>query len=100
MVDGIIVKATIDTEKFMPKLMDLNVPVINSSYGAHVLRVNDYHDMPTISELLSLSTIRHPISELAVAASKLMIESIESDGQPIAHVEEVFPTELMVRRTS
>ncbi|UPK45030.1 MULTISPECIES: LacI family DNA-binding transcriptional regulator [Paenibacillus] len=214
MVDGIIVKATIDTEKFMPKLMDLNVPVItvgrhNSSYGAHVLRVNDYQsgqigvnhllsrgyhnllvltyphghvpgfddrlngasealqqngklttvitgdmtenfgydtviklaktnqlpqalfclsdicaigalkackdlglslpedlavlgvdDMPTISELLSLSTIRHPISELAVAASKLMIESIESDGQPIAHVEEVFPTELMVRRTS
>ncbi|MHA7580289.1 LacI family DNA-binding transcriptional regulator [Paenibacillus vandeheii] len=214
MVDGIIVKATIDTEKFMPKLMDLNVPVItvgrhNSSYGAHVLRVNDYQsgqigvnhllsrgyhnllvltyphghvpgfddrlngasealqqngklttvitgdmtenfgydtvitlaktnqlpqalfclsdicaigalkackdlglslpedlavlgvdDMPTISELLSLSTIRHPISELAVAASKLMIESIESDGQPIAYVEKVFPTELMVRRTS
>ncbi|MDY8026254.1 LacI family DNA-binding transcriptional regulator [Paenibacillus polymyxa] len=214
MVDGIIVKATIGTEKFMPKLMDLNVPVItigrhNLSYGAHVLRVNDYQsgqtgvnhllargyhnlviltyphghvpgfddrlngasdtlqqngklmtvitgdmtenfgydtvknlaqtnqlpqalfclsdtsaigvlkackdldlsvpqdlavlgvdDMPTVSELLSLSTIRHPINELAEAASKLMIESIESDEQHIAPVEEVFPTELMVRRTS
>ncbi|MGG1617565.1 LacI family DNA-binding transcriptional regulator [Paenibacillus sp. NRS-1782] len=213
MVDGIIVKATIDTEKFMPKLMDLDVPVItvgrhNLSYGAHVLRVNDYQsgqtgvnhllsrgyhnliiltyphghvpgfddrlngasealqqngklttvitgdmtenfgyetvinlaqtsqlpqalfclsdtsaigalkackdldlslpqdlailgvdDMPTVSELLSLSTIRHPINELAVAASKLMIESIESDEQRIAPVEEVFPTELMIRRT-
>ncbi|WP_256984759.1 MULTISPECIES: substrate-binding domain-containing protein [Paenibacillus] len=64
------------------------------------LAVLGVDDMPTISELLSLSTIRHPINELAVAASKLMIESIESDGQPIAHVEEVFPTELMVRRTS
>ena len=214
MVDGIIVKATLDTEKFMPKLMDLNVPVItvgrhNLSYGAHVLRVNDYQsgqtgvnhllsrgydklviltyphghvpgfddrlngasetlqqngklptvitgdmtesfgyetvmnlaksnqlpqalfclndisaigalkackdlglsvpeelavlgvdDMPTVSELLSLSTIRHPINELAEAASKLMIESIESDGQRLEPVEEVFPTELMVRRTS
>ncbi|GJM68987.1 LacI family transcriptional regulator [Paenibacillus macerans] len=214
MVDGIIVKATLDTEKFMPKLMDLNVPVItvgrhNLSYGAHVLRVNDYQsgqtgvnhllsrgydklviltyphghvpgfddrlngasetlqqngklptvitgdmtetfgyetvmnltksnqlpqalfclndisaigalkackdlglsvpdelavlgvdDMPTVSELLSLSTIRHPINELAEAASKLMIESIETDGQRPAPVEKVFPTELMVRRTS
>lgn len=132
MVDGIIVKATMDTEKFMAKLMDLNVPVItvgrhNLSYGAHVLRVNDYHqlpqalfclndisaigalkackdlsidDMPTVSELLSLSTIRHPINELAEAASKLMIESIESDGQRLDPVEQVFPTELMVRRTS
>ena len=214
MVDGIIVKATLDTEKFMPKLMDLNVPVItvgrhNLSYGAHVLRVNDYQsgqtgvnhllsrgydklviltyphghvpgfddrlngaretlqqngklptvitgdmtetfgydtvmhlakstqlpqalfclndisaigalkackdlnlavpdqlavlgvdDMPTVSELLSLSTIRHPINELAEAASKLMIESIETDGQRLEPVEEVFPTELMVRRTS
>lgn len=214
MVDGIIVKATIGTEKFMPKLMDLNVPVItigrhNISYGAHVLRVNDYQsgqtgvnhllsrgyyklviltyphghvpgfddrlngasdtlqqngklttvitgdmtekfgydtlinlaqtnqlpqalfclsdisaigvlkackdlglsvpqdlavlgvdDMPTVSELLSLSTIRHPINELAEAASKLMIQSIESDGQRIEPVEEVFSTELMVRRTS
>ncbi|MCM3697931.1 LacI family DNA-binding transcriptional regulator [Paenibacillus macerans] len=214
MVDGIIVKATLETEKFMPKLMDLNVPVItvgrhNLSYGAHVLRVNDYQsgqtgvnhllsrgydklviltyphghvpgfddrlngasetlqqngklptvitgdmtetfgyetvmnlaksnqlpqalfclndisaigalkackdlglsvpeelavlgvdDMPTVSELLSLSTIRHPINELAEAASKLMIESIESDSQRLDPVEEVFPTELMVRRTS
>lgn len=214
MVDGIIVKATLDTEKYMPKLMDLNVPVItvgrhNLPYGAHVLRVNDYQsgqtgvnhllsrgydklviltyphghvpgfddrlngasetlqqsgrlptvitgdmtesfgyetvtnlaksnqlpqalfclndisaigvlkackdlglsipdqlavlgvdDMPTVSELLSLSTIRHPINELAEAASKLMIESIESDGQRLDPVEEVFPTELMVRRTS
>jgi LacI family transcriptional regulator len=214
MVDGIIVKATLDTEKFMPKLMDLRVPVItvgrhNVSYGAHVLRVNDYQsgqigvnhllsrgydklviltyphghvpgfddrlngasetlqqngklptiitgdmteifgyetvmnltknnqlpqalfclndisaigalkackdlnisvpdglailgvdDMPTVSELLSLSTIRHPINELAEAASKLMIESIESDSQRPAPVEQVFPTELMVRRTS
>lgn len=214
MVDGIIVKATMDTEKFMAKLMDLNVPVItvgrhNLSYGAHVLRVNDYQsgqtgvnhllsrsydklviltyphghvpgfddrlngasetlqqngklptvitgdmtesfgyetvmnlvksnqlpqalfclnditaigvlkackdlnlsvpdelavlgvdDMPTVSELLSLSTIRHPINELAEAASKLMIESIESDNQRPAPVEKVFPTELMVRRTS
>ncbi|MNJ00974.1 hypothetical protein D3C73_1604580 [compost metagenome] len=57
-------------------------------------------DMPTVSELLSLSTIRHPINELAEAASKLMIKSIESDGPPIAPVEEVFPTELIVRRTS
>ncbi|MET3545662.1 LacI family transcriptional regulator [Paenibacillus favisporus] len=214
MVDGIIVKATLETEKFMPRLMDLNVPVItvgrhNLSYGAHVLRVNDYHsgqigvnhllsrgydklviltyphghvpgfddrlngaseslqqngklptvitgdmteafgydtvmklansnqlpqalfclndisaigalkackdlnvsvpdglavlgvdDMPTVSELLSLSTIRHPINELAEAASKLMIKSIETDGQRLEPVEEVFPTELMVRRTS
>lgn len=214
MVDGIIVKATMDTEKFMPKLMDLNVPVItvgrhNLPYGAHVLRVNDYQsgqigvshllsrgydklviltyphghvpgfddrlngasetlqqngklptvitgdmtelfgyetvmsliknkqlpqalfclndisaigalkackdlnlsvpeelailgvdDMPTVSELLSLSTIRHPINELAEAASKLMIESIETDGPRLEPVEEVFPTELMVRRTS
>jgi len=213
MVDGIIVKATLDTEKFMPRLMDLNVPVItvgrhNLSYGAHVLRVNDYQsgqiginhllsrgydklviltyphghvpgfddrlngasqalqqngklptiitgdmteafgyetvmnlsksnqlpqalfclndisaigvlkackdlnltipdelavlgvdDMPTVSELLSLSTIRHPINELAEAASKLMIKSIETDGQRIEPVEEVFPTELMIRRT-
>ncbi|MDQ0495298.1 LacI family DNA-binding transcriptional regulator [Paenibacillus brasilensis] len=211
MVDGIIVKAT---KKFMPKLMDLNVPVItigphNLSYGAHVLRVNGYQsgqtgvnhllsrgyhklviltyphghvpgfddrlngasdtlqqngrlttvitgdmtekfgydtvinlaqtnqlpqalfclsdisaigalkackdlelsvpqdlavlgvdDMPTVSELLSLSTIRHPINELAEAASKLMIQSIESDGQRIEPAEEVFSTELMVRRTS
>ncbi|MEK3788122.1 LacI family DNA-binding transcriptional regulator [Paenibacillus sp. FSL K6-1230] len=214
MVDGIIVKATIETEKFMPKLMDLNLPVItvgrhNLSYGAHVLRVNDYQsgqigvnhllsrgynnlvmltyphgqvpgfddrlngasdilqqngklttvitgdmtenfgydtvvhlartnqlpqalfclsdicaigalkackdlglsvpedlavlgvdDMPTVSELLSLSTIRHPINELAEAASKLMIKSVETKGQHIGPVEEVFPTELMVRRTS
>ncbi|WP_226003206.1 substrate-binding domain-containing protein [Paenibacillus sp. BJ-4] len=57
-------------------------------------------DMPTVSELLSLSTIRHPINELAEAASKLMIQSIESDGQRIEPVEEVFSTELMVRRTS
>ncbi|KWX88525.1 LacI family transcriptional regulator, partial [Paenibacillus riograndensis] len=47
MVDGIIVKATLETEKFMPRLMDLNVPVItigrhNLSYGAHIVRVNDY----------------------------------------------------------
>ncbi|RCX23663.1 LacI family transcriptional regulator [Fontibacillus phaseoli] len=214
MVDGIIVKATLDTEKFMPKLMNLNVPVItigrhNLSYGAHMLRVDDYlsgqtgvnhllsrgyqnlviltyphghvpgfddrlngasealqqngklttvitgdmtetfgydtvvnlvqnnqlpqalfclndisaigalkackdlnisipdklavlgvDDMPTVSELLSLSTIRHPINQLAEAAAKLMIKSIESDGQRIEPVEEVFPTELMVRRTS
>ncbi|WP_026263425.1 LacI family DNA-binding transcriptional regulator [Paenibacillus sanguinis] len=214
MVDGIIVKATMDTEKFMPKLMDFHVPVItigrhNLAYGAHVLRVNDYQsgqlgvehllsrgyehliiltyphghvpgfddrlngasdalqehgklttvmtgdmteafgyntvinlaknnqlpralfclnditaigalkackdldlavpeelailgvdDMPTISELLSLSTIRHPINELAEAASKLMIQAIESDTEPIALAEEVFSTELMVRRTS
>lgn len=214
MVDGIIVKATMETEKFMPKLMSLNVPVItvgrhNLPYGAHVLRVNDYQsgqigvnhllsrgydnliiltyphghvpgfddrlngasealqqqgrlttvltgdmteqfgydtvvnlaqsnqlpqalfclndisaigalkackdldlavpkqlavlgidDMPTVSELLSLSTIRHPINELAEAASKLMIESIETDGQRLDPVEVVFPTELMVRRTS
>ncbi|WP_145949439.1 LacI family DNA-binding transcriptional regulator [Paenibacillus sp. Y412MC10] len=214
MVDGIIVKATLETEKFMPRLMDLNVPVItvgrhNLSYGAHVLRVNDYQsgqigvnhllsrgydklviltyphghvpgfddrlngaseslqqngklptvitgdmteafgydtvmklakgnqlpqalfclndisaigalkackdlnlsvpdglavlgvdDMPTVSELLSLSTIRHPINELAEAASKLMIKSIETDGQRLEPVEEVFPTTLMVRRTS
>ncbi|MNJ66964.1 hypothetical protein D3C77_630910 [compost metagenome] len=57
-------------------------------------------DMPTVSELLSLSTIRHPINELAEAASKLMIESIETDRQRLDPVEEVFPTELMVRRTS
>ncbi len=57
-------------------------------------------DMPTVSELLSLSTIRHPINELAEAASKLMIESIETDGKRLDPVEEVFPTELMVRRTS
>lgn len=214
MVDGIIIKATMDTEKYMPKLMELNVPVItvgrhNLPYGAHVLRVNDYQsgqtgvnhllsrgydkliiltyppghvpgfddrlngasealqqhgklttvitgdmtemfgydtvmnltrsnqlpqalfclndisaigvlkackdlklsipedlavlgvdDMPTVSELLSLSTIRHPIQELAEAASKLMIESIETNGQRLDPVEEVFPTELMVRRTS
>ncbi|WP_238354155.1 hypothetical protein [Paenibacillus sp. 23TSA30-6] len=47
MVDGIIVKATLETEKFMPRLMDLNVPVImigrhNLSYGAHIVRMNDY----------------------------------------------------------
>ncbi|MFG1732982.1 Catabolite control protein A [Paenibacillus sp. GM2FR] len=214
MVDGIIVKATMDTEKFMPRLMNLNVPVItigrhNLSYGAHMLRVDDYlsgqtgvnhllsrgyqnlviltyphghvpgfddrlngasealqqngklttvitgdmtetfgydtvvnlaqnnqlpqalfclndisaigalracndlnisipdklallgvDDMPTVSELLGLSTIRHPINKLAEATAKLMIKSIESDGQRIEPVEEVFPTELMVRRTS
>lgn len=214
MVDGIIVKATMDTEKFMPRLMNLNVPVItigrhNLSYGAHMLRVDDYlsgqtgvnhllsrgyqnlviltyphghvpgfddrlngasealrqngklttvitgdmtetfgydtvvnlvqnnqlpqalfclndisaigalkackdlnisipdklavlgvDDMPTVSELLSLSTIRHPINDLAETAAKLMIKSIESDGQRIEPVEEVFPTKLMVRRTS
>jgi LacI family transcriptional regulator len=214
MVDGIIVKATLETEKFMPRLMDLNVPVItigrhNLSYGAHIVRVNDYQcgqtgvdhlmsrgyhkiiiltyphgqvpgfddrlngasqsmqeqgnlttvitgdmtesfgyetvtqlagngqlpqalfclndisaigvlkackdlklsvpedlavlgvdDMPTVSELLSLSTIRHPINELALNASELMIQSIESKGEPAQPVDRMFPIELMARHTS
>lgn len=214
MVDGIIVKATLETEKFMPRLMDLNVPVItigrhNLSYGAHIVRVNDYQcgqtgvdhlmsrgyhkiiiltyphgqvpgfddrlngasqsmqekgnlttvitgdmtesfgyetvtqlagngqlpqalfclndisaigvlkackdlklsvpedlavlgvdDMPTVSELLSLSTIRHPINELAMNASELMIQSIESKGEPVQPVDRMFPIELMARHTS
>ncbi|MEK5236512.1 LacI family DNA-binding transcriptional regulator [Paenibacillus sp. FSL L8-0470] len=214
MVDGIIVKATLETEKFMPRLMDLNVPVItigrhNLSYGAHIVRVNDYQcgqtgvdhlmsrgyqkiiiltyphgqvpgfddrlngasqsmqekgnlttvitgdmtesfgyetvmqlgkngqlpqalfclnditaigvlkackdlnlsvpenlavlgvdDMPTVSELLSLSTIRHPINELAQNASELMIQSIESKGEPAQPVDRMFPIELMARHTS
>lgn len=214
MVDGIIVKATLETEKFMPRLMDLNVPVItigrhNLSYGAHIVRVNDYQcgqtgvdhlmsrgyhkiiiltyphgqvpgfddrlngasqsmqeqgnlttvitgdmtesfgyetvtqlagngqlpqalfclndisaigvlkackdlklsvpedlavlgvdDMPTVSELLSLSTIRHPINELAMNASELIIQSIESKGEPAQPVDRMFPIELMVRHTS
>jgi LacI family transcriptional regulator len=45
---------------------DLNLSVPD---GLAVLGVDD---MPTVSELLSLSTIRHPINELAEAASKLM----------------------------
>ncbi|AIQ30082.1 LacI family transcriptional regulator [Paenibacillus sp. FSL P4-0081] len=214
MVDGIIVKATLETEKFMPRLMDLNVPVItigrhNLSYGAHIVRVNDYQcgqtgvdhlmsrgyhkiiiltyphgqvpgfddrlngasqsmqekgnlttvitgdmtesfgyetvtqlagngqlpqalfclndisaigvlkackdlklsvpedlavlgvdDMPTVSELLSLSTIRHPINELAMNASELMIQSIEWKGEPAEPVDRMFPIELMARHTS
>lgn len=214
MVDGIIVKATLETEKFMPRLMDLNVPVItigrhNLSYGAHIVRVNDYQcgqtgvdhlmsrgyhkiiiltyphgqvpgfddrlngasqsmqeqgnlttvitgdmtesfgyetvtqlagngqlpqalfclndisaigvlkackdlklsvpedlavlgvdDMPTVSELLSLSTIRHPINELAMNASELIIQSIESKGEPAQPVDRMFPIELMARHTS
>lgn len=214
MVDGIIVKATLETEKFMPRLMDLNVPVItigrhNLSYGAHIVRVNDYQcgqtgvdhlmsrgyhkiiiltyphgqvpgfddrlngasqamqekgnlttvitgdmtesfgydtvmqlhsngqlpqalfclndisaigvlkackelnlsvpenlavlgvdDMPTVSELLSLSTIRHPINELALNASELIIQSIETKGEPVQPVDRMFPIELMARHTS
>ncbi|MFC6650763.1 LacI family DNA-binding transcriptional regulator [Paenibacillus tritici] len=214
MVDGIIVKATLETEKFMPRLMDLNVPVItigrhNLPYGAHIVRVNDYQcgqtgvdhlmsrghhkiiiltyphgqvpgfddrlngasqslqekgnlttvitgdmtesfgyetvaqlagngqlpqalfclndisaigvlkackdlklsvpedlavlgvdDMPTVSELLSLSTIRHPINELAMNASELMIQSVESKGEPAEPVDRMFPIELMARHTS
>ncbi|MEK3671267.1 MULTISPECIES: LacI family DNA-binding transcriptional regulator [unclassified Paenibacillus] len=214
MVDGIIVKATLETEKFMPRLMDLNVPVItigrhNLPYGAHIVRVNDYQcgqtgvdhlmsrgyhkiiiltyphgqvpgfddrlngasqslqekgnlttvitgdmtesfgyetvtqlagngqlpqalfclndisaigvlkackdlklsvpedlavlgvdDMPTVSELLSLSTIRHPINELAMNASELMIQSIEWKGEPAQPVDRMFPIELMARHTS
>ncbi|WNS43623.1 LacI family DNA-binding transcriptional regulator [Paenibacillus sp. MMS20-IR301] len=214
MVDGIIVKATLETEKFMPRLMDLNVPVItigrhNLSYGAHIVRVNDYQcgqvgvdhlmsrgyqkiiilthphgqvpgfddrlngasrsmqekgnlttvitgdmtesfgydtvmqlhangqlpqalfclndisaigvlkackdlglsvpeelavlgvdDMPTVSELLSLSTIRHPINELALNASELMIQSVEKKEDPGQPMDRMFPIELMVRHTS
>nr|WP_260986725.1 substrate-binding domain-containing protein [Paenibacillus terrae] len=67
---------------------DLNLSVPD---GLAVLGVDD---MPTVSELLSLSTIRHPSNELAEAASKLMIKSIETDGQRLEPVEEVFPTEI------
>lgn len=214
MVDGIIVKATSETEKFMPRLMELNVPVItigrhNLSYGAHIVRVNDYQcgqtgvdhlmsqgyqkiiiltyphgevpgfddrlngasrslqekgnlttvitgdmtegfgyetvmqlvkngqlpqalfclnditaigvlkackdlnlsipeklavlgvdDMPTVSELLSLSTIRHPINDLAKNASELIIQSIETKGESAHPVDRMFPIELMARLTS
>ncbi|MNO07346.1 hypothetical protein D3C81_2295020 [compost metagenome] len=56
--------------------------------------------MPTVSELLSLSTIRHPINDLALNASELMIQSIEAAGEPVQPVDRMFPIELMARHTS
>ncbi|MFD2878352.1 hypothetical protein ACFTAO_23655 [Paenibacillus rhizoplanae] len=71
MVDGIIVKATLETEKFMPRLMDLNVPVItigrhNLPYGAHIVRVNDYQCGQTgVDHLMSRGASQNHYSDLS-----------------------------------
>lgn len=214
LVDAIVVKATIDTEKYMPKLCDLNIPVItigrhNLSYNAYVVRVDDFRsgqegveylisknyeniiiltyphgqvpgfddrlngasenlrkngkfttviqgnmregfgyqtvleladnnqlpqalfclndvtaigalkackelnisvpselailgvdDMPTVSELLDLSTIRHPIEQLAKSAGKHLLEMLETDEKVYGKQEDVLPVQLIERRTS
>ncbi len=212
-VDGVIVKATLDTERLMPKISELNLPIItigrhNLRYKANVLRVDDLEsgrcgveyllskgyrdivmltyphgyvpgfddrlngasqvlkerghftkvlngemtemfgyqtvvdmarndqlpqvlfclnditavgalrackemdiavpaklailgvdDMPTVAELLGLSTIRHPIDRLAEAACELMVERIDSEADD-GTGERIFPVELIQRETS
>lgn len=48
--------------------------------GDLALAVLGVDDMPNVSELLSLSTIRHPINELALNASKIIIQSVKTEG--------------------
>jgi len=212
-VDGVIVKATLDTERLMPKMSELNMPIItigrhNLSYDAQVFRVDDLEsgrcgvehllsqgyrdivlltyphgyvpgfddrlngasqvlkergfftkvlngemterfgyqtvvdlarngqlpqalfclnditaigalrackelgisvptklailgvdDMPTVAELLGLSTIRHPIDQLAEAACERMVARIDTEETDGAG-ERIFPVELVRRETS
>lgn len=55
-------------------------------------------DTPTVSELLDLSTIKHPIEELGNTASELVVQAINDPN--MQKLEKVFPIQLVHRKSS